>query len=108
MKINFNDLKGINVSNMNGGSGIVKSKMFMNDECKIIKAVLEPNTSMGKHLQNNNEFIYVISGQAKVIIDGKEEIINQGEVHYCPFKSIHEIYNNLNEDLVLLDITVEK
>ena len=98
MKINFNELKEINVPNMNGGNGIVKSKMFMNNDCKIIKAVLEPNTSMGKHTQKNNEFIYVISGQAIVIIDDKEEIINKDEVHYCSFGSTHKIYNNSNED----------
>lgn len=63
---------------------------------------------MGKHTQKNNEFIYVIGGQARIIIDGQEEILNQGEVHYCPYGSTHEIYNDSNEDLVLLDITVEK
>lgn len=108
MKINFNELKEMDVPNMNGGNGVVKSKMFMNNDCKIIKAILEPNASMGKHTQKNNEFIYVISGQARVIIEGKEEIINKDEVHYCPFGSTHEIYNNTNEDLVLLDITAEK
>ena len=41
MKINFNELKEIDVPNMNGGNGVVKSKMFMNNDCKIIKAVLE-------------------------------------------------------------------
>lgn len=68
MKINFNELKEIDVPNMNGGNGVVKSKMFMNNDCKIIKAVLEPNDSMGKHIQKNSEFIYVISGQAKIIL----------------------------------------
>lgn len=92
---------------MNGGNGVIKSKMFINNKCKIIKAILEPNASMGKHTQKNNEFIYVISGQAKIIIEDKEEILNKDEVHYCPFGSIHEIYNNTNKDLVLLDITVE-
>ncbi len=108
MKINFNELKEVDVSNMNCGNGIVKSRMFMNNECKIIKAILEQNASMGKHTQKNNEFIYVISGQAKVIIEDKEEIINKDEIHYCPFGSTHEVWNNTNEDLVLLDITVEK
>lgn len=108
MKINFDELNEIEVPNMNGGNGIVKSKMFMNKECKTIKAVLEPNASMGKHTQKNNEFIYVISGQARIIIEDKEEIINKDEVHYCPFGSTHEICNNTNKDLVLLDITVEK
>ena len=108
MKIDFNELKELNVPNMNDGNGIVKSKMFLNDDCKIIKAILEPNVSMGKHTQKNNEFIYVISGQARIVIDGKEEIVNKDEVHYCPLGSTHEIYNHSSEDLVLLDITVEK
>ena len=108
MKINFNELKEIRVSNMNDGNGIVKSKMFISDDCKIIKAILEPNASMEKHTQKNNEFIYVISGQARIIIDGQEEIINKDEVHYCPLGSTHEIVNHTDEDLVLLDITVEK
>ena len=108
MKINFDELNKIEVPNMNDGKGTVKSKMFMNDNCKIIKSILEPNASMGKHTQKNNEFIYVISGQAKIIIDDKEEIISKDEVHYCPYGITHEIINNSNEDLVLLDITSEK
>ena len=107
MKINFEELKQIDIDNMNGGNGTVKSKMFMNSDCKIIKAILEPNTSMGKHTQKNNEFIYVISGQARIIIDDIEEIINKGELHYCHLGSTHEIYNNGKEELILLDITVE-
>ena len=93
MKINFNELKEFNVPYMNDGNGIVKSKMFLNDDYKIIKAILEPNASMGKHTQKNNEFIYVISGQARIVIDEKEEIVNKDEVHYCPLGSTHEIYN---------------
>ncbi len=65
MKINFTELKEIDVVNMNGGNGTIKSRMFMNDNCKIIKAILEPNAS-------------------------------------------HEIYNNSNKDIILLDITVEE
>ena len=34
MKINFNELKEIDVPNMNGGNGAVKSKMFMNNRQK--------------------------------------------------------------------------
>ncbi len=80
----------------------------MKNDCKIINAVLEPNASMGEHTQKNNEFIYVISGQARIVIEGKEKIINKGEVHYCQFGSTHEVYNNSNENIVLLDITAEK
>ncbi|HJJ04781.1 MAG TPA: cupin domain-containing protein [Clostridiaceae bacterium] len=108
MKVNFEELKELDVPNMNGGTGIVKAKMFMNKDYKIIKSVLAPNTSMGKHTQKNNEFMYVISGEAKIIIDGVEEIIKKDEVHYCPLGSTHEILNNGTDDLVLLDITVEK
>ncbi len=108
MKINFNILKQVEVSNMNNGVGLVKANMFIDESCKIIKSIIEPNGSMGKHTQMNNEFIYVISGQARIIIDGEEEIINKGEVHYCKLGQTHEIINNLDEDLVLLDITVEK
>ena len=86
MKINFNELKELNVPNMNDGNGIVKSKMFLNDDCKIIKAILVPNASMGKHTQKNNEFIYVISGQARIVIDGKEEIVNKDEYIIIPVR----------------------
>ena len=54
MKINFNEFKEMDVQNMNGGNGVVKSKIFMNNDCKIIKAILEPNASMGKHTQKDN------------------------------------------------------
>lgn len=105
MKIDFEELKTVEVENMNGGAGFIKSKMFIDDNCKIIRAVLSPNSSMGKHTQNTNEFIYVLSGQAKIIINGTEEIVGKGQLHYCPIGSTHEIFNNTQEDLILLDIT---
>ncbi len=52
MKISFNKLQEIDLVNMNGGKRIVKSKMFMNNDCKIIKTILEPNAQ-----RNNNNNI---------------------------------------------------
>ena len=102
MKVNFEELKELDVPNMNGGTGIVKAKMFMNKDYKIIKSVLAPNTSMGKHTQKNNEFMYVISGEAKIIIDGVEEIIKKLLAEYdvseeeCE-KSVMEFLGKLKE-----------
>ncbi len=107
--IKFESLDEIIVPKMNGGTGTVKSKIFMNNTCKIIKCILDKDSSIGSHMQKtSSEFIYILSGEARCILDGKEEFVKAGELHYCPKGSTHAIFNNGTKDLVMIDIVAEQ
>lgn len=108
MKIVLDELTPVDITNANKKIENVKMKMLMENDCDVVKSVLEPNGSIEKHTQTYNEYIYVVSGQARIIIENEEEIINKDEMHFCPLGSTHEIFNNKNEELVLLNIAINK
>lgn len=107
--INFNEIKETEISGLNGGNGITKANMFMDTNIKIMKSVLGKGCSIGEHIhKTSSEIIYIISGTAKCTLDGKEEIVHEGECHYCPKGSTHSIANVTNEDLVMFDVVPEQ
>ena len=108
MLINFNSQEEQIFENMNGGSGRVHAKMFMNSSGKVIISRLEPGASIGLHTQNNgNDINFIVSGNGKVVCDGIEEILTAGNCHYCPKGSSHSIINAGTEDLVLYTVVDE-
>lgn len=109
MLINFNEIKNMKISGMNGGSGEITAKMFMNENGKIIPCSIHSGASIGLHKHETSDDInYVISGMGKAICDGKEEALFAGVCHICNKGSEHSIINTGNEDLVLLTVVIEK
>ena len=108
MLINFNSQEEQIFENMNGCSGRVHAKMFMNSSGKVIISRLEPGASIGLHTQNNgNDINFIVSGNGKAVCDGIEEILTAGNCHYCPKGSSHSIINAGTEDLVLYTVVDE-
>lgn len=71
-------------------------------------STLEKGASIGQHThRTGSEIAYVLSGKARCILDGKEEVVLPGQCHYCPQGSTHSIENASDEPLVLLDIVPE-
>lgn len=106
--IKFEDLEQKDLANFNGGEGILSTLMFKNDDIKIMKATLKKGSSIGIHTHTTSlEVMYVISGKATCLIDGKEEIVNAGEIHYCPKGITHSIMNKDDLDLIMLCIVPE-
>lgn len=76
--INFDEIKEMGINELNGGNGITKANMFMDENIKIMKSVLEKGCSIGEHThKTSSEIIYIISGTAKCTLDGKEEIVHK-------------------------------
>ena len=107
MKISLEDLTPIDIVNVKNNIDSLKIKEFINNDWKVEKSIIEPNTSTGKHVQIKNEYIYVVKGQAKIITENEEEIVNKDEIHFSPLGSTQEVFNNKNEELVILNIVVE-
>ena len=90
--INFDELKEYCISQMNGGIGETKAKMFNDGKIKIMLSTLEVGCSIGEHEHKTScEVIYVLSG----------------ECHYCPKGSKHSIVNNGKAVLVMFDVVPE-
>ncbi len=107
--INFDEIEEVAIPNLNGGEGITKANMFMDKNIKIMKSTIEKGSSIGEHIhKTSSEIVYVISGEAKCILDGKEEIVREGECHYCPKGSTHSIINNKDENLIVFDVVPEQ
>ncbi|MBQ9389065.1 MAG: cupin domain-containing protein [Synergistaceae bacterium] len=108
MLIDFNSQKEITFQALNNGNGNVHSKMFMNSSGKIIVTRIEPGASIGLHTQNTgNDINFIVSGNGKALCNGNEEILTQGNCHYCPKGSSHSIINTGPDDLVLYTVVQE-
>lgn len=109
MFIDFNEIQEHTVSNMNGGNGELSAKMYIGQNGKIIPCKIHTGGSIGMHRHETSDDInYIISGAAKAICDGKEELLTAGTCHICLKGSEHTIINTGNEDLVMITVVVER
>lgn len=109
MIINFNEIKEIRLSGMNGGTGDMTARMHM-DECgKIIPCRIHAGGSIGLHKHETSDDInYVISGVGRAICNGNDEPLTAGTCHICRKNSEHSIINIGDDDLVLVTVVVER
>lgn len=109
MLIDFNQIRQITIPGMNGGTGMISAKMFVDEQGKIIFTKIHYGGSIGLHKHETSDDInYVISGEGKAVCDGKEEILSAGTCHICKKGSEHSITNTGSDDLVLLTVVVER
>lgn len=109
MLIDFNEIQANTLSGMNGGTGEMTAKMYMDEQGKIIPCTIHVGGSIGLHKHETSDDInYVLSGSGKAICDGKEEILKKGTCHICKKGSEHSIINTGNEDLLLITVVIER
>lgn len=71
-------------------------------------STLKKGVPIGTHTHSaSSEIAYVLSGKARCVLDGIEEIVLPGQCHYCPQGSTHSIENASGEPLVLFDVVPE-
>ena len=101
MIINFNEMEEVELKAFKGGMYALNAKMYTDAYNKILRGRLIPGASVGMHVHDTSaEIIFIVSGQAKSICDGKEELLFAGDCHYCPKGSEHCLINVGAEDLV--------
>lgn len=109
MLINFNEIKEIKVPGMNGGTGEITAKMYMDQYGKIIPCHIHAGGSIGMHRHETSDDInFVLSGAGRAVCDGKEELLTAGICHICRKGSEYSIINTGDEDLVLLAVVAER
>ncbi|MBO5059663.1 MAG: cupin domain-containing protein [Clostridia bacterium] len=92
-----------------GGKGdfyVRSSKDSMNN---IMCDYLEPGASIGYHKhETNSEIIYIIKGSGKVLYDNIEEMVKEGQCHYCPKGHFHSLINDSGSNLYFFAVVCEQ
>ena len=94
----------------NGGGETIGFNFFANAKnLKTIfrKRILKPGSSIGYHLQKEDEIYYVISGNGTMQMNGKTFAVKPGDAILTRPGSSHGIKPNADNDLVIL-IAYEK
>lgn len=109
MNINFKETEPTVIPNFKGGEKSLIAKMFFDGKNRILHGVLEPEATIGLHKhETNSEIIYILSGEGKTILDGVEEKISEGMVHYCEKGQTHSLINDSDADLVFFAVVPEQ
>ncbi len=69
--------------------------------------ILHVNPKQQLSVQSHNhrsEHWTVVKGQAGILLDGKEYILNKGESIDIPLKAIHSLKNNTDVDLEVVEV----
>ncbi len=102
MKLAFDSMEDTILHEFNGGNGDIIAKMYTDGSNRLMRATLDIGCSIGEHTHSTNcESIYVLQGAVKVTIDGEEEIIKAGEVHFCKKGSTHKIEQYGDEKTIM-------
>ncbi len=105
MLLDFNSMQEITCPGMNDGTGTMSSRMYVDNENRMIYCRIHPGSSIGMHTQRGSSDInYVISGHGKAICNGEEEELTPGTCHYCRNGQDHSIINDGAEDLVIFTV----
>lgn len=105
MVIDFNNIEEQVLHNFKGGEGQLNTRNYVDSENKIMFSRLAPGASSGFHVhEGNSEIVYIVSGKAEFLYDDKTEVVEAGQVHYCPMGHGHSMRNHWDEDIVYLAI----
>lgn len=101
MVIKWNEAEEKTLTAFYGGKDALRARMHVDENNKILRGKLIPGASIGEHRhENTSEIIFVLSGQGRMLCDGKEELLFAGDCHYCPKGSTHAFENVGAEDLL--------
>lgn len=92
-----------------GGEGVVYTRMFFDGQNRVMLGRLPVGASIGMHTHaTNSEVMHVVSGRARVVMDGAEEVAVAGQTHYCPKGHTHATFNDGPEELIICAVVPEQ
>lgn len=95
MNIDFSKIEEARMDHFKGGEGALLARMFFDGTNRIMKARLEPGSSIGLHEHDTScEVMFITEGRGTVIIDGEKMTVKAGDVHYCPKGHSHTLIND--------------
>ncbi len=98
MILNFDAIDEQVIPNFKGGEKQLKTHLYADEACKIMRASLEPGASIGLHThETDSEIVFMLKGTGVVLNDGEREILPAGSCHYCPNGHSHSLRNESSE-----------
>ncbi len=92
-----------------GGEGTAYVRMFSDGQNRIMLGRLPAGASIGMHTHDtSSEIMHVLSGTARMIMDGEVEIVRAGQTHYCPKGHTHTTLCEGEEELHILAVVPEQ
>ena len=108
MIIDFNDIEETRIKGFKGGQGELLTRNYVDEKVRIMEGILRPGASSGPHTHEGNcEIMYILKGELTYHYDGKTEVAQAGQVHYCPTTHRHYFENLTAEDVEYLAIVPE-
>jgi len=105
MLIDFSNMEEQVIPGFLGGEGTFHARMRVDELGKIMRAALEPGSSIGLHThETSSETIYILSGTGKVLYEGQYEPLSAGSCHYCPKGRTHSLINDSAAPLEFLAV----
>lgn len=109
MTIDWTQIPEQAMPHFKGGEGIAWVRMYFDGQNRILMGRLQPGSSIGMHTHDtNSEIMHVVSGTARVIMDGKIEYVQAGQTHYCPKGHTHMTEPFGKEELCIMAIVPEQ
>lgn len=108
MIFDFSKMEVTRIENFKGGSKEIYSKMFTDNDTKIMLSVLKSGASIGYHKHETNcEVIFMIKGSASVTFDTEELRLKSGQAFYCPKGHSHNLINDTEEEIMFFAVVPE-
>ncbi len=108
MILDFNKMQVTKLDNFKGGQKEMFTKMYADNDNKIMLSVLKAGASIGMHQhQTNSEIIFMIKGFAIVHFDNQEMMLREGQAFYCPKGHSHDLVNTTQEEIMFFAVVGE-
>lgn len=105
----FNCIEEKILPHFKGGEKSMAARMYSDGKVKILKARLEPGASIGLHTHDTScEIIFLTRGTAKVLYNGEELTLQEGQCHYCPKGDSHSLINDSEADVEFTAVVPEQ
>lgn len=75
--------------------------LFENKKIRIVRIVSSNTIENKQYIQNEDEFVIVLEGEAKLTIDNEIKYLNKGEYLFIPAKTPHEVLKTISGTLWL-------
>ncbi len=75
--------------------------LFEKKDIKIVRIVSSSNIKTKKFIQNEDEVVFLLEGEATLEIEGKKKVLKKGEMLYIPANTFHKLLNVSNGALWL-------
>jgi len=91
-----------NIEKVTLANDFFRNVVYTAKNCQLVVMALKPHEEIGQEIHDVDQFFKFEKGQGKVVIDGNEYEVEDGDAVIVPAGSVHNVINtSLDEDLKL-------